>query len=126
MPAGTIPRSALLWLVLEAARRHVAEQRKMRMLREPRLADTVAHKCHCCAAGPIIGCAVLAIASTIEDRHADRLQAIGRDNGADVGAEAEFVDVLPDVAPLLLFRDIAAGHEVGEGAERDHVGCEDW
>src|SRR5690348_7744711 len=98
----------------------------MRVLREPRRTDAIADEHDGGAARPIIRRAVLAIAGRVEDAHADSLQPVGRDDGTYVRAETELVYVRPDIAPLLLFGGIAAGHEVGEGAECDHVGREDW
>src|SRR4051794_21064330 len=93
LPSGRVSCSALFRLRFEAARRDVAEQREMRVLREPRRTDAIADEHDGGSARPIIRRAVLAIAGGVEDAHADSLQPVRGDDGAYVRAETELVYV---------------------------------
>src|SRR5690242_3830293 len=73
LPFGGVWRSALFRLRFEAARRHVAEQREMRMLREPGRTDAIADEHDGGPPRPIIRRTVLVVAGRIEDAHADSL-----------------------------------------------------
>ena len=77
-------------------------------------------------AGTVEAVAVGMEAVGLPGAHADRGQAVGRDDRLDlVEVVAEVADGAPDVAPLLLLGEVAAHHEIGEGAEGDHVLGED-
>src|SRR5438067_4243050 len=94
----------------------------MGVIGDPILADPAARQRHRRAAGSLIGRAVLVVAGRIEDAHADRGEAVWRDDRADVvHAVAEAGGDRPDVAPLRALDGDAAGNEILKGAEGDHV-----
>src|SRR5882724_175266 len=100
---------------------HAAEQREMRVLRDPVLVDPAAREHGGRAAGSLIGGAVLVKAARVPPRHAGGGEAVGRDDAADRSRPpAEPGDEGPDVAPLRRFDGVALDDEIAEGAEGDH------
>src|SRR5262249_38915942 len=62
------------------------------------------------------------VASRIPHGEPDREQPVGRDERFRViEPPHETVDGGPDIAPLIVFREVASDHEIGEGAEGDEI-----
>src|SRR5476651_1706237 len=109
-----------------AALGSAAIERQVRVRRHERIADLLAAQSHGGAAAAIEAVAIGIEAVGGPHAHADRRETVGRDDGLDRDElDREVADGAPDIAPLLLFGEPLAVHEVGEGAEGDQVVGED-
>ena len=91
------------------------------MVGNPGIADAGAIEGDGGAAGAIERRVILIEAGRIEHRQADREETVGRDDGADIVAEAEIVDGRPDLPPLVLLSLLAADDEIGKRAEGEEI-----
>src|SRR6185312_3415599 len=114
--------SALRRLLAVRGIRRAAVQRHVGMRRNPEIANAGAHEGDGGAPSAVERLAVGKVAGRVPHREPDRKQPVRRNHRLRVvEPPVKTVDGRPDIAPLMVFRKLAADHEIGEGAEGDEI-----